>query len=96
MAAQWLECRRACDHLAAELLRISARALHLPDNWFADKMNHAVGALFAQHYPQQDTPPVPGQLRSGEHTDFGTLTLLLAEDRPSGLQVQSLSGEWRT
>jgi isopenicillin N synthase-like dioxygenase len=48
----------------------------------------------AQHYPALTETPVPGQIRSGVHTDFGTLTFLLTEDRPGGLQVQGLDGQW--
>lgn len=32
-------------------------------------------------------------VRFGEHTDFGTITLLL-QDQPGGLQLQNSSGEW--
>jgi isopenicillin N synthase-like dioxygenase len=46
------------------------------------------------HYPPQTEPPQPGQLRAGAHTDYGALTILLGQDRPGGLEVQSPSGEW--
>jgi isopenicillin N synthase-like dioxygenase len=48
------------------------------------------------HYPQtpEQTAADKEQLGSGEHTDFGTITLLL-QDEHSGLEVQdSETGEW--
>jgi len=95
MGAIWVQYMRACNLLAAELLRISARALELPEGWFDDKINRPISTLTAQHYPKLEVPPEPGQVRSGAHTDFGTLTLLMTEDKPGGLQVQSFEGEWR-
>ena len=32
-------------------------------------------------------PPQPGQLRAGAHTDYGTVTVLRADDSPGGLEV---------
>jgi isopenicillin N synthase-like dioxygenase len=85
----------ACDALSAELMRICARSLGLADDWFDDKINRATSNLIAQHYPPLEKPPVAGQVRNGAHTDFGTLTLLMAEDRPGGLQVMGMDGEWQ-
>jgi isopenicillin N synthase-like dioxygenase len=90
----WTAYYRACDALTVEMMRICARALSLPDAWFDDKMDCATSNLVAQHYPALEKAPVPGQIRNGAHTDFGTLTLLMAEDKPGGLQVMGLDGEW--
>jgi isopenicillin N synthase-like dioxygenase len=82
------------ERLAADIMRIFALALDLPENFFADKMDKAVNLLRAVRYPAQEVAPVEGQLRSGEHTDYGTLTILLAEDKPGGLQVRLRDGRW--
>jgi isopenicillin N synthase-like dioxygenase len=46
------------------------------------------------HYPPQEEAPQPGQLRAGEHTDYGSLTILKGEDVPGGLQVKVRNGGW--
>ena len=84
----------AVDKLAANIMRIFALALDVEENFFADKMDKAVNRLNAILYLPQMEPPVEGQLRAGEHTDYGTLTILLAEDKPGGLQVRTRSGKW--
>ena len=53
-----------------------ACALDLQEDWFADKTDRHQCALRALNYPHQDTPPLPGQLRAGAHTDYGALTIL--------------------
>ena len=94
LKAIWTAYYDACSKLSAELMRICARSLGLADNWFDDKIDRATSNLIAQNYPALDKPPVPGQIRNGAHTDFGTLTLLMAEDKPGGLQVVGIDGEW--
>ena len=84
----------AVDNLSSQIMRIFALALDLDEQFFADKIDKAVNRLNAIRYLPQDTPPEPGQLRAGEHTDYGTLTILLAEDKPGGLQVRTRGGAW--
>ncbi len=94
MRAIWQNYLVRCNALAADLLHICARALDLPEYWFDDKIDFPISTLTAQHYPKLDKPPAPGQVRSGAHTDFGTLTLLMTEDKPGGLQVMGTDGQW--
>lgn len=86
-------CYRAMDRLARQLLEIFAVAMDLPHDYFADKVNHHTSTLGVAHYPDQQNPPRPRQLRCGEHRDFGTLTILHRDDAPGGLQVFR-QGEW--
>ena len=73
--------------VARELMRLFALALQLPENFFDDKIAKHNSALNVNHYPKQAVPPVAGQLRSGAHTDYGSLTILSTDTSPGGLQV---------
>jgi isopenicillin N synthase-like dioxygenase len=80
--------------LACDLMRISALALDLPENYFEDKMNHQISTLRVVNYPEQKTPPVPGQLRASPHSDYAAFTILHGENVPGSLQVLTRGGEW--
>lgn len=93
--AAWKAYYGALEQLAATMMAIFARALGLPDDWFAAKIDEHCTALFANHYPAQERAPRPGQLRLGPHTDFGSLTIVYQDDAPGGLQVCEPDGAWR-
>ncbi len=46
------------------------------------------------HYPAYTGPLLDKQMRIGEHSDYGTITLLWQINDVPGLQVQDLDGEW--
>jgi len=50
--------------------------------------------LSCHHYPVLAEPPLPGQLRTGAHTDYGAMTLLAATDAQGGLEVRLPDGSW--
>jgi isopenicillin N synthase-like dioxygenase len=85
---------RVMERLAADIMRIFALALDVDEHFFADKMDKPVNKVTVIRYPAQAVAPIEGQLRAGEHTDYGTLTILLAEDKPGGLQVKLRNGGW--
>jgi isopenicillin N synthase-like dioxygenase len=85
---------RAMEPLAGSILQLFARALGLDDTYFDSSVNHHTSTMRVVYYVPQETPPEPGQLRGGEHTDFGTLTILKGEDVPGGLQVRTRAGNW--
>ncbi len=85
---------RAMGALAEDLMAMFALALDLDQDFFADKINHHISRLRVRNYPAPLVPPQPGQLRAGVHSDYGSLTILRAEDKPGGLQVQNRAGEW--
>jgi len=84
----------AMARLAARLLSHFASALDLDSGFFADKIDRHASILRLTHYPEQGEAPVSGQLRSGAHTDFGTLTILRTDDAPGGLQVRDRDRSW--
>ena len=84
----------ACAALAATLMRLFALALDLPETFFDDKIDHHISGLNATFYPRQPSPPEQGQLRAGQHTDYGSLTILATDGSPGGLQVW-LDGAWQ-
>lgn len=84
----------AMEMLAADIMRLFALALDLPEDWFEEKIRHHMTNLTANFYPQQPVPPAPGQLRKGMHSDWGSLTILYQDDGPGGLQVLDKDGQW--
>ena len=89
------ELYRQMEGLAGRLMRIFALGLELPEQYFDDKLDHHFSVLGSNHYPRLTEPPEPGQLRTGAHTDFGSLTILCPTPGPGGLQVQMADGSWR-
>lgn len=84
----------AMEALTQTLMRISALALDLPEDWFADKYDRFPGTLRAVQYPNQPDMPADGQLRYGAHRDYGGLTILRQDGAPGALEVCLPSGEW--
>ena len=84
----WRAYDRAVTGVAGLLLDAMALALDLPEHWFVERCERAIITTRAINYERRaDTPdPVEGQMRMGAHTDYGILTVLLADDVP-GLQV---------
>jgi isopenicillin N synthase-like dioxygenase len=85
---------RVMDTLAIDLMRLFALALGLPEKYFDSSVDRSISRLRVRNYPAPLETPVPGQLRAGAHSDYGSLTILKTEDRPGGLQVQGKDGEW--
>ena len=94
MRAVWERYFAEMSEVSRQVMRIFAIALNLDIDFFEDKINEHISMFRAVNYPDQPTPPLPGQLRAGAHTDYGSLTLLRQEQRPGGLQVMTKSGEW--
>jgi isopenicillin N synthase-like dioxygenase len=85
---------RAMGALAEDLMAMFALALDLPESFFADKIDRHISRLRVRNYPAPLVPPLPGQLRAGAHSDYGSLTILRTEDKPGGLQVLNRAGVW--
>ena len=77
----------AMSHLVARIMTLFADALLLPSNFFETRIDRHTSALRVLNYPALTEPPEPGQLRAGAHTDYGTVTVLSADNAPGGLEV---------
>lgn len=86
-------CFRAMEALAHSLMQAFALALGLPADHFDDSIDRHTSSLRAVRYPGA-VRAVPGQRRAGEHSDYGSLTVLRGDNRPGGLQVRLRSGVW--
>ena len=85
---------RAFEQLSANLLRIFALALDIPEDHFMPLIDRHFSVLSAHHYPALTEPPLPGQLRTGAHTDYGALTILAMTRSRGGLEAQMADGTW--
>lgn len=85
---------RAYERLALDLLRIFAVALDLPEEHFTPLMGRHFSILGVHHYPALASPPEPGQLRAGAHTDFGAMTILAMTEGRGGLEARTPDGRW--
>ena len=85
---------RAATDLARRLLRLSALALDLSADRFDAITQRHISMLRLIDYPARSAPPVPGQLRAGEHTDLNMLTLLVSNTAIGGVEARRRDGSW--
>jgi isopenicillin N synthase-like dioxygenase len=91
----WEAYFRSCADLSARLLQMMAEALHLPATYFDPMIDRHTSAMRALHYPAAAPGIDPStRLGAGAHTDYGTLTILLADPNVRGLEVQDAHGVW--
>lgn len=90
----WLRHQANAWGVADVLLRCFALGLDLDEEFFIDRTRRAIITTRAINYERRpgSPDPLPGQLRMGAHTDYGILTILLADNVP-GLQVRH-DGGW--
>ena len=86
---------QSMDQLSRTLMQLFAMTLGLDRHWFDGKIDRGMSSLAINYYPTQSKPPLPGQLRAGAHTDFGTLTIVAATAGPGGLQIRDrVNKQW--
>jgi isopenicillin N synthase-like dioxygenase len=82
----------SCMRVSHLLHRGFALDLGIAEDFFGDKVDRPIATLRMLHYPP--TPAVAtDQLGAGEHTDYGTVTIL-ATDGVTGLEVRRRDGGW--
>lgn len=83
----------ACVQVTDTILQTFALALQIPEDFFIANHNAQAHTLRLLHYPPLHQTPKQGQVRAGEHSDYGSITLLFQDDI-GGLEVQTKDGEW--
>jgi isopenicillin N synthase-like dioxygenase len=84
---------RMMESLTHAVMQAFAMALGQPMVHFDDKIDRHTSSLRLIRYPGQ-VDAVADQRRAGEHTDYGTLTILRGDNLPGGLQVKLRHGDW--
>src|SRR4051812_43737786 len=92
--AVFTELYRRFEAQSVDLMRAFALALELPEHHFDAMIDHHFSVLGANHYPELARDPLPNQLRTAAHTDFGSLTILAPSPDSTGLQAMIRAGEW--
>ncbi len=84
----------ALTEACSRVLRLFAAALDLPQDHFEPFHRYPMCALRCINYPASDAPLLPGQRAAGEHSDYGSLTMLKSDPEVPGLEIRLPSGEW--
>jgi isopenicillin N synthase-like dioxygenase len=82
-----------CKGLHILIMRAIAVGMDLPEHFFDEFTDEGDNTLRLLHYPavSKDVFRNPEQARAGEHSDYGSITLLF-QDSCGGLQVRSPKG----
>ena len=83
----------ACTTAATKIARAMAIALKLPESFLIDRHDKQDNTLRLLHYPPIEKALEQDQLRAGEHSDYGSFTLLF-QDTIGGLEVRNAHDEW--
>ena len=90
----WEAYYREMERVAGTLMKIFALALELPEDFFARKIDRHITIFAAMYYPPVTAAPRPGQLRSGAHTDYGSLTIVHTDTDVGGIEVLTTGRDW--
>jgi isopenicillin N synthase-like dioxygenase len=86
-----------CEAVMLDLLRVFAIKMRLQDNEFFVNAHKHLGdsenttTLRLLHYPPISSDTEAGEPRCGEHTDYGSITLLFQDD-VGGLEIMDKNG----
>jgi isopenicillin N synthase-like dioxygenase len=83
------------ERLAQKLVRLYARALDLPAEYFGQPFTEPQYKLRMTHYPHQPDPP-EDEFGIAPHTDTSFLTLLAPNDVPGSRSVRKAAMDRRT
>ena len=83
----------ACRELVNTIHQAFSLALELEQDFFTTRHSQKNHTLRLLHYPPLQQTPKLGQIRAGEHSDYGSVTLLF-QDNVGGLEVKNAAGKW--
>jgi len=75
-----------------QIMRAFALSLGLPESFFESTHDQHYSTVRLLHYPSAPANGIPGQIRAGAHSDYGTITLLFQDD-VGGLEILQ-EGNW--
>lgn len=84
----------AMTELCGNVLRLFAAALEMPHDYFESFHTHPMSALRCINYPGSNEPLLPMQKGAGEHSDYGSITILKSDPNIPGLEIKLASGKW--
>lgn len=90
------EFHLTCQSLHMEVMRAIAVGMGLEEGFFDPYTDAGDNNLRLLHYPavrKSVFKKNPNQVRAGEHSDYGSITLLF-QDNIGGLEVKSPQGSW--
>ncbi|CAM1505313.1 Fc.00g109500.m01.CDS01 [Cosmosporella sp. VM-42] len=93
---QMLGFYEQCRELHVEVMRAIAVGMGLDETFFDGFVDVGDNTLRLLHYPSVNSDVFkvnPGTVRAGEHSDYGSITLLFQDNR-GGLQVKSPTGQF--
>jgi isopenicillin N synthase-like dioxygenase len=90
-----LEWNLVLDLISKRILWLIEKALDLPELFLIDKHRESSSTTARMlHYPAWNGRIQENQMRGGEHTDYGTITILFTDENP-GLQIKPRgTDEW--
>lgn len=86
----------SCRTLHMRIMQALALGLNFPEHFFDEFVDAGDNNLRLLHYPPVSKDVFrknPAQVRAGEHTDYGSVTLLFQDER-GGLQVRAPGGSF--
>jgi isopenicillin N synthase-like dioxygenase len=90
---QMLDYQAAMIGLGRHLMGCVAQSVELPYDYFSAGLREPQCGVRLLRYPPQPADATNNLLGAGAHTDWGSITILLQDDRP-GLEVRNADGEW--
>ncbi|KAI9803146.1 MAG: hypothetical protein M1833_001217 [Piccolia ochrophora] len=82
-----------CHEVHLELLRVLAKQVGIDEDFFEPFVGARDHWFRVLYYPETTRESFQNRVRAGEHTDYGTLTLLFNDDS-GGLQVRHANGQY--